>query len=67
MLQLGSNVCFNYGQTGHFRRDCPQLMSGSEVEQRVISQTISQLKLEVIGGEGSGGVKQKGPARRPRS
>lgn len=40
-------------------------MIGNRVEQRDVSQTISQLRPEAVG-EGSGSVRQKGPIGRPQ-
>ena len=40
--RLGKNVCYRYGQLGHFSRDCPQ----RNVHQSVplVSQTIVQME-----------------------
>ena len=40
--RLGQNICYRYGQLGHFSRDCPQ----RNVHQSIpsVSQTIVQME-----------------------
>ncbi|XP_038877572.1 uncharacterized protein LOC120069826 [Benincasa hispida] len=46
-------------QTGHFKKDCPQLVHGAQGEQRVVTQVVHQPRATRARGEGSGAIKQK--------
>ncbi|KAL0553697.1 hypothetical protein IC582_007600 [Cucumis melo] len=62
-----SSVCYNCCQLGHYRRDCPHLIPGSNTILKTTSQTvIQQLRTTGTSGEGSSGGKQKGLVGRSR-
>ncbi|KAA0025360.1 DNA/RNA polymerases superfamily protein [Cucumis melo var. makuwa] len=53
------------GQTGHFKRDCPQLRVAIQRDQGVESHTIEQPRISAAAGEGTSGARQKGVVGRP--
>ncbi|TYK18765.1 gag/pol protein [Cucumis melo var. makuwa] len=54
------------GQTGHFKRDCPQLRVAVRRDQGVESHTVEQPRISTAAGEGTSGARQKGVVGRPR-
>ncbi|KAA0043397.1 putative retroelement [Cucumis melo var. makuwa] len=45
---VGVGVCYQYGQQGHFKKDCPQLNMIVRRDQGVGSQTVEQSMLEPL-------------------
>ncbi|TYJ96975.1 DNA/RNA polymerases superfamily protein [Cucumis melo var. makuwa] len=63
---VGAGVCYQCGQQGHCKKDCPQLNMTVQRDQGVGSQTVEQSRVSVVPTEGTSGARQKGVVRRPR-
>ncbi|TYK30559.1 Transposon Ty3-G Gag-Pol polyprotein [Cucumis melo var. makuwa] len=63
---VGVGVCYQYGQPGHFKKDCPQLNMTVQRDQGVGSQTVEQSRVSVVPTEGTSGARKKGVVGRPR-
>ena len=63
---VGVSVCYQCGQSEHFKKDCPQLNMTVQKTQGVGSQTVEQSRVSVVPTEGTSGAKQKGVVGRPR-
>ncbi|TYK29162.1 DNA/RNA polymerases superfamily protein [Cucumis melo var. makuwa] len=62
---IGVGVYYQCGQTGHLKRDCPQLRVVVRRDQGVESHTIEQPRISTTVGEGTSGARQKGVVGRP--
>ncbi|KAA0062255.1 putative Retrotransposon protein [Cucumis melo var. makuwa] len=63
---VGVGVCYQYGQPGHFKKDCSQLNMTVQRDQGVGSQTVEQSRVSVVPTEGTSGARKKGVVGRPR-
>ncbi|KAA0067802.1 uncharacterized protein E6C27_scaffold2484G00050 [Cucumis melo var. makuwa] len=63
---IGAGVCYQCGQTRHFKRNCPQLRVAVWRDQGVESHTVEQPRISITAGEGISGARQKGVFGRPR-
>ncbi|KAL0546312.1 hypothetical protein IC582_016219 [Cucumis melo] len=63
---VGAGVCYQCGQPGNFKKDCPQLNMTVQRDQGVGFQTVEQSRVSVVPTEGTGGARQKGVVGRPR-
>ncbi|KAA0032554.1 DNA/RNA polymerases superfamily protein [Cucumis melo var. makuwa] len=60
------SVASTYGQSGHFKKDFPQLNMTIQKEQGVGFQTIGQSRVSGAPTEATSGARQKGVVGRPR-
>ncbi|KAA0025985.1 reverse transcriptase [Cucumis melo var. makuwa] len=63
---IGAGVCYQCGQTRHFKRDYPQLRVEVRRDEGVESHTVEQPRISTTAGEGTSGARQKRVVGRPR-